>query len=48
MFSRRTVLKGMAAGLFAPYFHDVYAQSSALPARLVLVLECNGVYPARS
>ncbi|NTX14762.1 DUF1552 domain-containing protein [Myxococcus sp. CA051A] len=45
MFSRRTVLKGMAAGLFAPYFHDVYAQSSARPARLVLVLECNGVYP---
>ena len=42
--NRRTLLKGMGAGLFAPLFREAFAQS-ATPARLVIVMECNGVYP---
>ncbi len=45
MFSRRTILKSAAgAALLSPFMREVFAQT-ARPARLVLVLECNGVYP---
>lgn len=41
---RRTLLKGLGAGLFTPLFGEAFAQSAA-PARLVIVMECNGIYP---
>lgn len=41
---RRTLLKGLGAGLFAPMFGEAFAQSTT-PARLVIVMECNGIYP---
>lgn len=41
---RRTLLKGAGAALFAPLFNEAFAQSTT-PARLVIVLECNGIYP---
>jgi hypothetical protein len=45
MLNRRALLKAAAAtGLLAPFHREVLAQSQN-PARLVLVLECNGVYP---
>ncbi|MFZ5439956.1 MAG: DUF1552 domain-containing protein [Myxococcota bacterium] len=44
MFSRRTLLKGLGTGLFAPLLDEALAQA-ATPARLVIVLECNGIYP---
>ena len=43
-FERRTMLKGLGAGLLAPFFKEAFAQN-ATPARLVIVMECNGVYP---
>ncbi|MCY1041870.1 DUF1552 domain-containing protein [Corallococcus sp. bb12-1] len=44
MVTRRTLLQGLGAGLFAPFMSDVLAQP-AKPGRLVIVLECNGIYP---
>lgn len=45
MLTRRALLKGaMATGLLAPFYREALAQSLT-PRRLVLVLECNGVYP---
>lgn len=44
MVSRRTLLKGLGAGLLVPFFNQVNAQSGR-PARLVLVVECNCIYP---
>ncbi|PZR10497.1 MAG: hypothetical protein DI536_19835 [Archangium gephyra] len=41
---RRTLLKGLGAGLFAPLFNEAFAQTMK-PARLVIVMECNGIYP---
>ena len=41
---RRTVLKGLATGLLAPFFRSAFAQPTP-PKRLVIVLECNGIYP---
>ncbi|MFT3712631.1 MAG: DUF1552 domain-containing protein [Archangium sp.] len=41
---RRSFLKGAAASLFAPLINEALAQNPT-PARLVLVLECNGIYP---
>jgi hypothetical protein len=38
------VLKGAAAGVFAPFMREVLAQNTA-PMRLVLVVECNCFYP---
>jgi hypothetical protein len=46
MISRRSLLKGAsAAGLLAPFYRSVLAQG-ALPRRLVIVVECNGIYPS--
>jgi hypothetical protein len=45
MLTRRTLLKGLGAGLLAPLVREASAQQSVTPARLVLVLECNGIYP---
>lgn len=43
--SRRTLLKSAAgAALLSPFLREVFAQA-AVPARLVIVLECNGIYP---
>lgn len=43
--SRRSLLRAAgAAGLFAPLYRAALAQA-ATPKRLVLVLECNGIYP---
>jgi hypothetical protein len=43
--SRRSLLKTAAgAALLGPFMREVFAQT-ALPARLVIVLECNGIYP---
>lgn len=43
--SRRTVLRAAGAtGLLAPFSREVLAQN-ATPKRLVLVVECNGIYP---
>lgn len=43
--SRRTLLKSAAgAALLSPFLREVFAQA-AKPARLVIVLECNGIYP---
>lgn len=42
---RRTFLKGAAAGLFTPLLNEAFAQT-ATPARLVIVMECNGIYPS--
>lgn len=42
--NRRTLLKGVGAGLFAPFFREAFAQNGT-PARLVIVMECNGIYP---
>src|SRR5262249_46825589 len=45
MLSRRTLLKSLAgAALLGPFVRETWAQS-AKPARLVIVLECNGIYP---
>ncbi|HLT30315.1 MAG TPA: DUF1552 domain-containing protein [Myxococcaceae bacterium] len=44
MVSRRTLLKGLGAGLLVPFFNQVNAQN-ARPARLVVLLECNCIYP---
>lgn len=41
---RRTLLKGAAAALFAPLMNEAMAQLTT-PARLVIVMECNGIYP---
>lgn len=42
---RRSLLKLAAASpLFAPLYRDALAQAAA-PKRVVLVLECNGIYP---
>ena len=43
-FSRRALMKGLGAGLFAPFFREAFAQVPT-PGRLVIVLECNGIYP---
>jgi hypothetical protein len=43
--SRRTLFKGAGAALLAPLFNEAFAQGTT-PARLVIVLECNGIYPA--
>ncbi len=43
-FARRTMLKGLGAGLLAPFFREAFAQNGP-PARLVIVMECNGIYP---
>ena len=46
--SRRTLLHSAAAGagaaLFAPLMREARAQAG-VPARLVIVVECNGIYP---
>lgn len=42
--NRRSLLKGLGAGLFAPFFREAFAQTTT-PARLVIVMECNGIYP---
>ena len=42
--SRRNVLQGLTTGLFAPLFLEAAAQT-VVPARLVIVMECNGIYP---
>ena len=42
--TRRTLMQGLGAGLFAPLMLEAQAQAIT-PARLVLVLECNGIYP---
>lgn len=43
--SRRTLLRSAAAtGLLAPFMREVLAQGTT-PARLVIVMECNGIYP---
>jgi hypothetical protein len=42
--SRRTLFKGAGAALLAPLFNEAFAQATT-PARLVIVLECNGIYP---
>ncbi len=45
---RRALLKGaVSAGLLAPFYRDVFAQTQMgqKPARLVIVMECNGIYP---
>lgn len=42
--SRRTLFKGAGAALFAPLFNEAFAQTTT-PARLVIVMECNGIYP---
>ncbi len=46
--SRRTLLKGaLSAGLLSPFYRDVLAQTQGQkPARLVIVMECNGIYPS--
>ncbi|MBK7863473.1 MAG: DUF1552 domain-containing protein [Archangiaceae bacterium] len=45
-FSRRALLEGgAAAGLLAGFSRQALAQTGT-PARLVIVLECNGIYPA--
>ncbi|MBX5482127.1 MAG: DUF1552 domain-containing protein [Myxococcaceae bacterium] len=45
MFTRRAFLQSVAAtGLFAALYREAFAQS-VTPRRLVLVLECNGIYP---
>lgn len=41
---RRTLLKGLGAGFLAPLFNEAFAQTTT-PARLVIVMECNGIYP---
>ena len=44
-FSRRTLLKSAAGlALLGPLVRETWAQS-ATPMRLVIVLECNGIYP---
>lgn len=44
-FSRRNLFKTAAgAALFGPFFREVFAQTQK-PARLVFVVECNGLYP---
>lgn len=44
--SRRALLRGAAgAGLLAPFYRSVLAQT-AMPRRLVVVVECNGIYPS--
>ncbi len=44
-FSRRNLLKSAAgAALLSPFMREVFAQT-AVPARVVIVLECNGIYP---
>lgn len=43
--TRRTLLRAAAAGgLLAPFHREVFAQNGT-PKRLVVVLECNGIYP---
>jgi hypothetical protein len=43
--TRRSLLRAAAsAGILAPFYREALAQTA--PMRLVLVLECNGVYPA--
>lgn len=43
--SRRTVLRAAGAtGLFAPLFREALGQAGT-PKRLVVVVECNGIYP---
>ena len=45
LLTRRTLLRSAAgAALLGPFLREVAAQT-AVPARLVLVLECNGFYP---
>ncbi|ATB31978.1 DUF1552 domain-containing protein [Melittangium boletus] len=44
MMKRRTLLRGLGAGLFAPFMKEAFARA-VTPSRLVLVLECNGIYP---
>ncbi|MFY0581001.1 DUF1552 domain-containing protein [Cystobacter fuscus] len=45
MLTRRALLKSaVATGVFAPFYREVLAQTDK-PMRLVLVLECNGIYP---
>jgi hypothetical protein len=42
---RRTLLRAAAStGLLAPFLREVMAQPTT-PARLVIVMECNGIYP---
>lgn len=42
--SRRTLFKGAGAALLTPLFNEAFAQATT-PARLVIVMECNGIYP---
>ncbi|WNG30180.1 DUF1552 domain-containing protein [Cystobacter fuscus] len=45
MLTRRALLKSaVATGVFAPFYREALAQTGK-PMRLVLVLECNGIYP---
>ncbi|MBN1204692.1 MAG: DUF1552 domain-containing protein [Myxococcaceae bacterium] len=45
MLSRRALLKTAAASvLLGPLYREALAQSTS-PSRLVLVMECNGIYP---
>ena len=45
MFTRRTLIKSAAgAALLAPFVREALAAPSG-PMRLVIVLECNGIYP---
>jgi hypothetical protein len=45
LFSRRTLLKSAAgSALLSGFTREVFAQT-AVPARVVIVLECNGIYP---
>lgn len=45
MISRRALLRAAAgAGVLAPFYRSVLAQG-APPRRLVIVMECNGIYP---
>lgn len=44
MVTRRTLLKGFGAGLLAPFMRQAFAQTTP-PRRLVIVMECNGIYP---
>ena len=44
-FSRRTLFKSAAGlALFGPFMREAFAQTPT-PARVVIVVECNGIYP---
>ncbi len=43
-FSRRALMKGAGMGLCAPLLREAFA-ATPTPGRLVIVMECNGIYP---